>query len=73
METVDQNLTFLIKIIMTSMTINSTATSLKESISNSRGDRLSLDYSFNDTANIEQINGAFLAHIINGWCVGGRN
>ncbi len=35
--------------------------------SNSRGDYLSLDYSFNDEENIEQINGTILAHLINGW------
>jgi LPS-assembly protein len=42
--------------------------------SNSRGDSISLDYSFNNTGtnNIDQINGSFLAHIIKGWSVGGE-
>ena len=38
--------------------------------SDSRGDSLSLDYSFNDEQNIEQINGTILAHLINGWSIG---
>ncbi len=41
-------------------------------IRNSRGDSLSLDYSFNDSANIEQINGEFLAHITSRWLLGGE-
>lgn len=40
--------------------------------SNSRGDSISLDYSFNDEEDIDQINATFLAHIINGWSVGGE-
>mgnify|MGYP002630405421 CR=1 FL=1 len=39
---------------------------------NSRGDFLSIDYSFNDAENIDQINGVFIANIINGWSVGGE-
>ena len=39
---------------------------------NSRGDFLSLDYSYNEVQNIEQLNGTFIAHIINGWYVGGK-
>ncbi|MCP4343237.1 MAG: LPS-assembly protein LptD [Desulfobulbaceae bacterium] len=40
--------------------------------SNSRGDSISLDYSFNDEEDIDQINATVLAHIINGWSVGGE-
>ena len=40
--------------------------------SNSRGDSLSLDYSFNDEENIDQFNGTLVAQIINGWSVGGE-
>jgi len=39
---------------------------------NSRGDYLSLDYSFNEEADIEQINANFLARITNSWFVGGK-
>lgn len=39
--------------------------------SNSRGDFISLDYSFNNAENIEQLNAYFLARIINGWYAGG--
>ena len=45
---------------------------LESNYSNSRGDSISLDYSFNDEADIDQINASFLAHIINGWSVGGE-
>ncbi len=38
---------------------------------NSRGDSLSLDYSFNEEEDIDQINGTFTAHIINRWFAGG--
>ncbi len=38
----------------------------------SRGDSLILDYSYNDEQNIEQINGIFIAHLINGWYAGGK-
>lgn len=44
---------------------------LESHYSNSRGDYISLDYSFNDEENIDQINGNFVAQIINGWSVGG--
>jgi LPS-assembly protein len=48
-------------------------------LSNSRGDYVSLDYSFNKSADIEQINGDdieqinayFLTRILNNWSVGG--
>ena len=40
--------------------------------SNSRGDFLALDYSFNDEEDIEQINSVFLAHLVNGWYAGGK-
>jgi LPS-assembly protein len=39
---------------------------------NSRGDYLSLDYSFNEEADIEQINAYFLARITNSWFAGGK-
>jgi LPS-assembly protein len=42
------------------------------SYTNSRGDYLSLDYSFNEEADIEQINAYFLARITNSWFVGGK-
>jgi LPS-assembly protein len=38
---------------------------------NSRGDFLTLDYSYNEAENIEQINAYFLARLINGWSTGG--
>ena len=38
----------------------------------SRGDSLSLDYSFSELQDIEQINATFIAHIINGWFAGGK-
>lgn len=38
---------------------------------NSRGDYLTLDYSFNQDENIEQLNAYFLAHLVNGWSAGG--
>jgi LPS-assembly protein len=41
-------------------------------ITNSRGDYVTLDYSFNEAADIEQINAYFLARILNNWSVGGR-
>jgi LPS-assembly protein len=41
-------------------------------LTNSRGDYVSLDYSFNEAADIEQINAYFLARILNNWSVGGR-
>lgn len=44
---------------------------LDSQYTNSRGDYLYLDYSFNNEKDIEQINSAFLAHLINGWLVGG--
>jgi len=38
---------------------------------NSRGDYLNLDYSYNEVENIEQINAYFLTRLINGWSAGG--
>jgi LPS-assembly protein len=40
-------------------------------LTNTRGDYISLDYSFNEAADIEQINAYFLARILNNWSVGG--
>lgn len=37
---------------------------------NSRGDYLTVDYSFNENSDIEQLNATILAHIINGWSAG---
>lgn len=44
---------------------------LEGNYSNSRGDYLTLDYSYNEAENIEQINAYFLARIMNGWSAGG--
>ncbi len=40
--------------------------------SNSRGDSLSLDYSYSQLDDIEQLNTTFTAHIISNWYVGGK-
>ncbi len=45
---------------------------LEGAYSNSRGDSVTIDYSFNDTDDINQINGKFLLNIMNGWSVGGE-
>lgn len=39
---------------------------------NSRGDLFSLDYSFKESEDIEEINATMLAHLIYGWSVGGE-
>lgn len=41
-------------------------------LSDSRGDSLGLDYSFNEVQDIEQINAIIIAHLINGWFAGGN-
>lgn len=43
---------------------------LSSQYSNSRGDYLSLDYSFNKEDDIEQLNGVIRAHLINNWIAG---
>lgn len=40
--------------------------------SNSRGDSLSLDYSYSEISDIEQINATVQAYITNGWYAGGK-
>jgi LPS-assembly protein len=44
---------------------------LEGNYTNSRGDYLNLDYSYNEAENIEQINAYFLARIMNGWSAAG--
>jgi len=45
---------------------------LESAYSNSRGDSLSLDYSYSEISDIEQINATVQAYIINGWYAGGK-
>lgn len=44
--------------------------SFESSYENSRGDLLSIDYSFKEDSDIEQINAAIKAHLFYGWIVG---
>ncbi|MFW2368281.1 MAG: LPS-assembly protein LptD [Desulforhopalus sp.] len=43
----------------------------ESTFNNSRGDSFSLDYSFKDSEDIDQINAEILAHIVRGWVLGG--
>lgn len=44
----------------------------ESSFNNSRGDSFSLDYSFKDEEDIDQINAEILAHIVRGWIAGAK-
>jgi len=43
---------------------------IESEFTNSRGDYFSLDYSFKENADIEQVNAIIRAKIVNGWFIG---